>query len=417
MKAAKQPQLHETESSWYHDYYNATEQFLSQGILREYEFSDFDLDPFGMSPLYPISEKNTQNACIVLVHWIFFMHNECVKYWNSKDYFDFFEKCYDISKDNSKLPVCPSYVKEAKTMAKEKEKEVIEYISRYMYEVDAEGLASNNYTSIAPTLKDIIEGHSLLEIYRGLTCYANTVSNFLYSCIYYPNEEFLMALGHEANCSASFPKNEAFSKILACRPYWEEMIESMSNDHNHIVTLGRLVWVRRLAYQYDYIEEIALHYWIYVCNVEEMHQIDSEFGYVAETKEEKKTIISQQYMKKFVQAIPIWEEFVKKGYLERDGKQYKWVNNNKRQFGYFIYFAHKYLHKTGTHEDDISWPCCCELFSMPVSDKAVYTRASSTIRTYERNKRNKSKTSDKLPASAIEINKIFKYLKKSNCLK
>lgn len=410
MKTTKQSQHHEIETSWYHDFFYSTKQFLAQGEMTE--LLDSDINEYGMFSSCPITEKNARNACIVLIHWIYYMQKHCVTKLCRKYYFGLFEECHDISKDNSKLPIYPSYIKEARSMAKEKEMAAIDSIVKYMYEVDERELLHDEpYESLVPTLKESIDGHSLHEIYEELTKYANAVSNLLYDIICSPREDFLIALGTEAYSSLDFLPNSPFPQILACKPNWKEMIESKGNDDYHKVKLGRLVWERRSTYHYGYLKEIAICYWTYVCNIEEMRQLDDSFGYKAEEKEVGKTVASKQDMKKFERARNIWEVFVNKGYLEREGRMYRWVKDNKSQFGYFIYYAHKYLHKQGTLEENIRWGVCCKFFTMPQSGTKTYRNACSTIRTFEKNKRNKSKASQQLPREAQEISKIFKYLK------
>lgn len=410
MKTIKQSQHHEIETSWYHDFFYSTKQFLAQGEMTE--LIDDDINGYGMFLSCPITEKNARNACIVLIHWIYYMQKHCVTKWYLKYYFGLFEECHDISKDNSKLPIYPSYIKEARSMTKEKEMAAIDCIVKYMYEVDERELLHDKpYESLVPELKEIIGGHSLLEIYKGLTKYANDVSNFLYNFICFPGKDLLIALGTEAYSNLDFLPNSPFPQILACKPNWKEMIESKGNDDYHKIKLGRLVWGRRLAYHYGYLKEIAICYWTYVCNIEEMRQLDDSFGYKAEEKEVGKTVVSKQDIKKFERARNIWEVFVNKGYLEREGRMYRWVKDNKSQFGYFIYYAHKYLHKRGTLEENIRWGVCCKFFTMPQAGTKTYRNACSTIRTFEKNKRNKSKASQQLPREAQEISKIFKYLK------
>lgn len=414
MKTTKQSQHHEIETSWYHDFFYSTKQFLAQGEMTE--LLDSDINEYGMFLSCPITEKNARNACIILIHWIYYMQKHCVTKWYRKYYFGLFEECHDISKDNFKLPIYPSYIKEARSMTKEKEMAAIDCIVKYMCEVDERELLHDEpYESLVPTLREIIGGHSLFEIYEELTKYANAVSNFLYNFICFPEKDLLIALGTEAYSNLDFLPNSPFPQMLACKPNWKEMIESKGNDDYHKITLGRLVWGRRLAYHYGYLKEIAICYWTYVCNIEDMRQLDDAFGYIAEKKEEKRTVVSKHDMKKFDRARYIWEEFVKKGYLEREGKVYRWVGNNS-QFGYFIHYAHKYLHKLGTKQDRIDWEICCMLFSMPQPTKS-YRTACSKINTFEKNKRNNSKKSKQLPHEAQEISKIFKYAKRPNSLK
>lgn len=103
-------------------------------------------------------------------------------------------------------------------------------------------------------------------------------------------------------------------------------------------------------------------------------------------------------------ASQVWHEFMEEKYIVRKSWRYAWTHSNNREFGYFVYYAHKFFYKQHAKVEKINWDAYCFLFSQDSKKKRCYESGCSEIARIEEKLIGKKK----LPESAERIKKIFR---------
>ena len=105
-------------------------------------------------------------------------------------------------------------------------------------------------------------------------------------------------------------------------------------------------------------------------------------------------------------AYQVWYEFSEEKYMVGRSSRFVWTRGNNREFGYFVYYAHRFFYKQHAKDETINWDAYCFFFSQDTNKKKSFESGCSEIARIERSEGKK-----RLPETALRIKKIFRRIK------